>query len=271
MFLTDYHVHSTHSDDAENTMLDMAKAAEKRGIKRLCFTDHADECCDPQFLSFPPNLFLPQTDMYGEYERVREELSGKIDLRFGCELAAINHDPETAKVFWEDERFDFIIGSVHNVRRRDDFYFMKYDSEEMCREITEVYLDEYLEITRLGCCDVLGHLGYPEKYMVRSGFKTSVLDYPEKLRAVLKSAIEKGIGIEVNTSGLRCSLGKTMPGGEVIKLYRELGGEIITTGSDSHREKDAGAGIAEATELLRECGFKYVTTFTKHEPEFTAI
>jgi len=237
----------------------------------MCFTDHADECCDAACLSFPPNPFLSQEGMYEEFERVRDELRGEIELLFGAELASINHAPETAKRFWEDERLDFIIGSVHNVRGRDDFYFMEYESEAQCAAITETYLDEYLEITRIGFCDVLGHIGYPEKYMVRRGFQTSVKDYPDKLRALLLSCVERGIGIEVNTSGLRCSLGKTIPDADVLRLYRSLGGELITAGSDAHCVGDAAEGIAEAYELLRACGFRYITTFRKHKPEMTAI
>ena len=67
MLLTDFHTHSTHSDDAEDTMRDMAMAASERGIRRMCFTDHADECCDPACLSFAPNPILTQEGMYGEY------------------------------------------------------------------------------------------------------------------------------------------------------------------------------------------------------------
>ncbi|MBR5382135.1 MAG: hypothetical protein IK136_05885, partial [Oscillospiraceae bacterium] len=204
-------------------------------------------------------------------ERVRDELSDRIELLFGAEVASINHAPETARRFWEDERLDFIIGSVHNVRGLDDFYFMQYESEAQCAAVTETYLDEYLEIASLGLCDVLGHIGYPEKYMVRRGFKASVKDYPDKLAALLRSCVEHGVGIEVNTSGLRCSLGKTIPDADVLRLYRSLGGELVTVGSDAHCVKDAGAGVAEAYELLRACGFRHITTFKKHRPEFTAI
>ncbi len=272
MFLTDFHTHSNHSDDAEDTMRAMALAAVERGIRRMCFTDHADECSDPACLSYPPNPFFSQAEeMFAEYGRVRDELKDRIDLLFGAEVSSINHAPETARRYWEDPRLDFIIGSVHNVRGRDDFYFMKYESEAQCAEVTEEYLDEYLEITRLGLCDVLGHIGYPEKYMVRRGFLASVKDYPEKLTAVLRSCVEHGIGIEVNTSGLRCSLGKTIPDEPVLRLYRSLGGELITAGSDAHSVGDAAKGIAEAYELLRACGFRYITTYRKHKPEMTAL
>lgn len=271
MFLADYHMHTTHSSDARDTMRDMALAAAKNGITELCFTDHADECCDPAWLSFPPNPFLSQEGMYEEFAALRDELSGEITLRFGAELASINHAPETARVFDTDKRFDFIIGSIHNVRSSDDFYFMNYESEEQCRAITERYLDEYMEIARLGCCDVLGHIGYPQKYMVKKGFKADVFDYPDKLRELFRLIVEAGIGIEVNTSGLRSKLERTIPDVRVLKLYRECGGEIITAGSDSHCVRDAGFGVSEAYELLRECGFKHIATFEKRKIKFTAI
>ncbi len=271
MFLTDYHIHSTYSDDARASMRDMALSAVNKGISELCFTDHADECCLTQYLSFPPNMFLSKEGMYEEFEALRDELKNTITLRFGAELASINHNPDKAREFDEDSRLDFIIGSVHNVRRRDDFFFLKYESEIQCNKIIYEYLEEYKEIVRIGCCDVLGHLGYPQKYMARHGFSADIYDYYEELSELIRLAVQTGIGLEVNTSGLRSALSRTMPDERVLRLYRELGGEIVTVGSDSHRVSDVGFGLSEAYELLRECGFKYVATYEGRRPKFVAI
>lgn len=271
MFLADYHMHSTHSDDARDSMRDMALSAASKGIKELCFTDHADECCIEKYLTIKPNMFFSQQGMFEEFESLRDELKDRITLRFGAELAAINHTPQKAGEFDSDSRFDFIIGSVHNVRCRDDFFYLKYESEEQCREIISEYLAEYIEIAGIGCCDVLGHLGYPQKYMVRQGFKSDIFDNFQGLCELIRLTVQAGIGLEVNTSGLRSPLNRTIPDERVLRLYREYGGEIVTVGSDSHRVSDAGSGIREAYDLLRRCGFKYVATFEKRRPKFIAI
>ena len=44
-----------------------------------------------------------------------------------------------------------------------------------------------------------------------------------------------GKGIELNTGGFKYGLGHPNPCEDIIKRYKELGGEIITLGSDAHK------------------------------------
>ena len=48
-------------------------------------------------------------------------------------------------------------------------------------------------------------------------------------------------------------------------------GEIVTLGSDAHRPGDVGCFIRQRQELLRECGFRYFTTFEQGKPRFQAL
>ena len=271
MFLSDYHTHSSFSSDGVNTMAEMAEAAIRHGMKTICFTDHADDCMAEADLSFTPDKYLEKAGIYEEYLKVRDAFSDKLPIRFGMELSGPNQNPQIAEKLVSLYPFDFIIGSAHNLTGGNDFYFMSYDNETECHELMDKYLDEHILMLKAGGFDVIGHIGYPLKYMAHYGIALDLAPHWDKLTEVLRLAIRLGVGIEINTSGLRSDLAATIPFPSVIKLYRELGGEIITTGSDGHNINDIGAGIKDAMGLLEATGFKYVTVFENRKPEFIKI
>ena len=120
--------------------------------------------------------------------------------------------------------------------------------------------------------DVLGHLTYAQRYIVKTfGPQFELRRFEEKIRAILGRVIANGRGIEINTSGLRQGLGFTMPDYWVAGIYRELGGEILTVGSDAHYPEHVGANIPEVTEALREIGFRYLTVFRERKPVMVPI
>ena len=122
--------------------------------------------------------------------------------------------------------------------------------------------------------DVIAHIGYTRRYMMKAGFdvRADMASFGDELDLLLRTAVENGTGIEVNTSGLRNALiGETIPGFDVVRRYRELGGEIITLGSDAHMVSDAGGGLREGLELIRNAGFRYITGFKNRKPEFIRI
>ena len=273
MFLSDYHTHTTFSQDAEDTMEAMAAAHLSAGMKAICFTDHADDCLIPTDVTYPLNLYFEKEKLglYDEYLRVRDKFAGKLDVRLGMELSSPDQNTEKAALLTTLLPFDFIIGSVHNIAGENDFYFIEYTSKAQCAELIDRYLADHLKMLAVGGFDVIGHIGYCVKYMAKQGIMINMDDWLDAIKTVLTAAIDKGIGIEVNTSGMRSVMNGSIPSPAVIKMYRQLGGEIITTGSDSHNVRDAGAGIAEATEIIKNAGFEYVTVFKNRKPEYIRI
>ena len=262
MFLADYHMHTDFSPDAHFPMLEMAEAAAEKGMTQICFTDHIDiERCTRDGVYYDPDAFFPKLlPMRKAFEQLADR-SSLPDLRFGIELSAVNHRPEDAKRIAACPELDFIIGSVHNLRDTNDFYFLDYSDIALCRALFRRYITECLETVDSGSCDVLGHFGYANRYMIRQGQYVDPLEFTDEIRELFRAAVRKGIGIEVNTSGLRDALGSTIPSLPVLKLYRECGGEIVTAGSDAHTPEAAGAGIREAYDLLAQAGFRYVSVF----------
>lgn len=142
-----------------------------------------------------------------------------------------------------------------------------------CVKIFRQYIAEHFKMIRRGSFDVIGHIGYPLRYMKRAGISLPASEYLDEFRMLFRELIESGKGIEVNTAGLRKGqdFGSVLPLPEILRLYRQMGGEIVTIGSDAHDCPDIGAGIKDAQYLLEEMGFRYFTVFSKRKPEFIRL
>ena len=273
MFLTDYHIHSKCSGDGYHTMLEMARASYDRGVRVLCFTDHCDM---DEFTTGEPNpgCFSNRESILEMYAQTMAQKPDDMEIYLGLELGEGNHDTDFAFSVAAMPELDFILGSLHNLKNTPDFYVYPYKSEAECRDLINTYLDELIDISRMDFFDVMAHIGYTVRYMRRKGFDGSVsfAEYPEKIDVLLRNLIERGKGIEINCAGFRDPIvGGTVPTLDVLRRYRELGGEIITVGSDAHKLKDAGVGLREGFDVLHELGYKYVTVYKKRKPEFIKI
>jgi histidinol-phosphatase (PHP family) len=249
----------------------MALAARDRGMAAVCFTDHVE--MDDSRTGLPdPDWKERWSAMLSAYGSLTAAPPEGIEVRLGMELGSPNHDPELAARIAATPELDLILGSLHNLRNVTDFYYYAYTSEEECAGLNRMYLAELLEIAELDYFDVMAHIGYTCRYMSRAGFRTRIdtEHNGEELRSLLSRLIDRGRGIEVNTSGMRQGNGP-YPGEDILTLYRRLGGEIVTIGSDGHRPQDAGAQIAEAAELLRTLGFRYYAEYYKRKPVFRPL
>lgn len=272
MLIADYHIHSTASSDARNTMAEMVEASAGRGVSQICFTDHCDL---DEFGTGRPNANCRESwpAALSQYKAACKTFPDA-DIRLGIELGEINHNPELASEIAAAPELDFVLGALHNLRNTPDFYHLPYRSEEHCRELILLYLDELVEMSRLTCFDVMAHVGYASKYMINSGFEVrlNLAEHGDRLESLFKSLIERGKGIECNCSGYRHPrIAGPVPSAEILRFYRELGGEIITVGTDAHNVRDAGLNLDRGYALLRELGFKRIATYKKRKPEFMNI
>lgn len=271
MFLTDYHVHSDVSMDSNAAMWDMIRAEAAAGIRCMCFTNHCDMI---RWNNFTPNLRREQIT-----EESAEKLAAAaadhalpIEVHLGLELGEGHRDPAAAARLAADPRLDFVLGSLHILDGLGDLFFQPYHTPAQCDRYFDLYLDELQRIAEMDFYDVLAHLGYARRYMFRDGIDAAMtLDkFGGKVEHLLRTVIDKGKGFEINCSGIRDGCGP-FPSEEILRLYRQLGGEIITVGSDAHRPQDAAKGIAKGFEVLQACGFDYVTVFRHRKAEFIKL
>lgn len=280
----DYHTHTEFSDDSEYPMADVVRDAIAKGIEEICFTDHVDygvkwdwdEPIDQAVLerrrSAPnaPKFLASRNVDYPRYvetiSRLRAANADKIRIKTGMEFGVQRGTIPRYETLFAKYPFDFIILSIHQVDNLE-FWNQDFQRGRTQREYNERYYDELLTVVRnFHDYSVLGHMDMIVRYdkQGRCPF--------ERVRGVveeiLKTIIADGKGVEVNTSSRRYGLNDLTPSRDILRLYRELGGRILTIGSDSHRFERLGAGIEETKLELRELGFTEFCTFDKMEPLF---
>ncbi len=281
MNLIDCHTHTGFSVDSEADINAMIERACELNLKAYAITDHC-EC----------NCFYPKEhytgDMHSDYFNYRrdfedsvsavtalkEKYDGRLNLICGTELGQATHDFDTAEAIVSDSRLDFVIGSMHQLPGIEDFAFIDYTNytTESIYSLLERYFNEIYKLCKWGKFDVLGHLTYTLRYIQGNfGIEVDTSRYDEIIAESFRTLIQNGCGIEINTSGLRQAYGKTFPSLEYIKLYRSLGGEILSIGSDAHTVHDLGKGIAEGTQLALEAGFRHLCYFKQRKPVFIEI
>lgn len=191
MFLADYHVHSSCSFDAKDRMVDMAKSELSKGITEICFTDHVD-FGDQQTMQIGPDRFQLPKSQVKQFIEAMEKAPEGIDIKIGLELGEGNHDPARAKRIYAMPEYDFILGSLHNLKGEKDFYYIKYESYEQCYELYDRYMDELIDLAGIGCFDCMAHIGYCLRYMHKQGFDAEVtLDrFGRKVDTLLRTLIE---------------------------------------------------------------------------------
>jgi len=272
MFLADYHVHCDVSQDSTATMFEMVEAEARMGMEQICFTNHCD-MCDWRTYKFNPFCLTRVSDTMEKYEAMlREHPRLPIDVRLGLELGEPLFDRTRAAAIAESEGLDFVMGSLHILQDYGDLWGVKFQSVEQCRTIFDVYMDELIKMAEIDFFDVMAHIGYGRRYMWQQGFdeELSLERYGDKIEHLLRLLIDNGRGIEINCSGIRDGCGP-FPREDILQLYRSLGGEIITVGSDAHSPADAAKCVRQGYEIIKSCGFDYVSTFKKRKCEFIKI
>ena len=271
MIKSDCHMHTCFSADSEATVTSMLDAAVEKGLEGVCITDHMD-LDFPETPDFPANAFQFDLDEYfGQLNRLKEQYKGKLDLRIGVEIGLQKHLGEAYHRLTEAYPFDFVIGSVHLVGGQDPYYRKIFEG----RTDEEVYRMAFREILEnveaVKDFDALGHLDYVVRYGIHQAAEYSYRKFSDEIDAVLKKLIAEGKGLEMNLAGIKYGLGFPNPHPDVLKRYRELGGEIITIGADAHEPAHVAYELEKATEILRECGFSYYAEFHGRKPVFQRI
>jgi len=260
MYLYDYHIHSHNSSDGRNSVSDICDNAIAAGLKEIAIADHFEPAMgNEKYPWYQPRSYFFDT------LKARSIFEGRLEVKCAVELGQPHRYPEYSLKLVESHPYDYVLASVHRLRADKDYSEIAYTRENVSAYCTE-YLEELKLLAEWNKFDCVGHLDLIKRYAARNGVAVKFMDYRDGLEEVLKILIENGKGIEVNTSGLRQRAGECLPGPDIVKLYRQLGGEIITVGSDAHFSRDVGKGIKEAVGMIKLAGFDYVTSYNKRKP-----
>lgn len=264
--LLDIHVHSVYSFDGREQVSDIALRAGQLALSVLCLTDHCEMNSDD--LPAVEDKILRSVR---EMRSLREKHSEDVLLLSGIEMGQGTQNPEEAKRFLDAVPFDFVIGSLHNLAGEEDFYFLKYTPEN-APQYLERYFDELSALVNWGEFDALGHMTYPLRYMSQQLPKMpDMRPYQEKIDSILHSLANQNKALEINTSGLRTAYENTFPGIEYLRRFKELGGKMVTIGSDAHTIADIGSGIRAGAQIAKKAGFDRLTYFVNRTPVFVSI
>ncbi|MBN2897882.1 MAG: histidinol-phosphatase HisJ family protein [Clostridia bacterium] len=264
--LFDYHVHTAFSGDCSVPMEEIVVAAIRQGMQEICFTDHLDFDSTDGTDQFQ----FSASDYQVEVARLKDRYENKISIKAGVEVGLQPHVLEASSKFVRQGAFDFALGSMHGCERMD-FYLGDFFSAYGTLEAIEHYYEEMFQmIATYKDYSVIGHLDIYKRYNPDSK-RISLQSYDHLIEKVFKQVIADDKGIEINTSGLRGDLGEALPNWNIIEIYKELGGKVITLGSDSHGTGTLCANFEEVLRGLAQRGYKNVYRFDKMQPVETSI
>jgi histidinol-phosphatase (PHP family) len=263
----DYHIHTCFSCDSETSMAEACEAAIAREMQEIAFTDHVDfEPWDECYGYLRPGAYV------AEIERCRRRYGHALTIRAGVEIGEAHTYPDQVKAFLETHDFDFVLGSVHWVGNHPTWTGDYFNGQEL-EEGLESYFGEVARLAAEADYDVLAHFDIVRRATYKAfGLKTpDYTPHEHTIRRALRTLVERGKGLEINTSPRRRGMGPSNPTLQVLRWYREVGGEVLTIGSDAHNADSVGACFDEALDTARAAGFKRLATFERREVRWMNI
>lgn len=273
----DYHVHTEFSDDSVYPMEQVVKDAIHMQMDEICFTDHVDYGIKDDWdcghaIRYRGKEPLANVD-YPAYEarirQLQDRYGDQIAVKFGLEFGMQVHTIPAYETLFQKYPLDFVILSIHQVQDQE-FWTQDFQKGKSQKEYNEQYYKEMLSVVQqYQNYSVLGHMDLITRYDEHGPYPFENVE--PILAEILKTVIGQGKGLELNTSYHRYGLKDTTPSVEILKLYRRLGGEVITIGSDSHKPEHLGAGIDEAKQLLKSLGYRFFCTFEQMRPIYYSL
>ncbi len=258
--LADLHLHTHFSPDSTSNPEDVILKAIELKLPYICFTDHND-------FDYEDDTFQLDYEAYFEHmHSLKEKYTRQINILIGVEQGLEASKKEKITPFLQRKPYDFIIGSSHMVNGIDPYYPRFFENRSTNDAICEYFQSILDNLKVYDDFDVYGHLDYVIRYPKNQDFEYSYEKYASYLEPILKTIINKGKGIELNTGGFRSSIHNSNPSLEILKKYKEFGGSIITVGSDAHTINDIASHFDLAKKYLLDAGFNYINIFINRKP-----
>ena len=263
----DIHVHSSFSTDSDADMEEEIRKAIETGLAVICFTDHIDWDFPLPDIKFDFNVDEYFKKIYG----LRRKFSGQIKVLAGVELGMQEHLAGRYSRLLEEYPFDYCIGSRHLVFQMDPYYPETFEGRSEAQVYRRYFEETLANVRAFHEFDSMGHLDYIVRYGKKHTGVYSYRAFADVIDEILKLLVKYNIALELNTAGLRRQLGFPNPHPDILRRYRELGGTLVTLGSDSHKAFSLGFAFDAASDLLKSCGFTHTVYYEKRQPKFLKL
>ena len=259
--IIDMHVHSDNSPDGNHSPMFICEQAVDKGLRAIAITDH---CEIDSFLSQRYNSATVHS--YFECSKARSAFEGQLLLLIGIEIGQPLYDEKLTEKIVTMRQYDVVLGSLHRPAGFDcDIKDINYAEIDVYK-FMEDYFSQLSDIAGCPYIDILSHITAPMR-RIQGRYKID-FDYDrikEATDKLLSTIIKNNKALEINASGLRQDMRRTMPEESIVRRYKELGGKYLTIGSDAHSAYDVGEGVREGMKIAKRCGFDQLTFFVNRQ------
>lgn len=260
----DTHTHSVNSFDGHHSCKQLCEGIIKNNGIGIAITDHCD------IDGMKDDCWPFQDKQFNEVLEAKAEFQ-QITVLNGVELGQGLFEKELSEKFLSAYDFDFVLGSVHNLKNMEDFYFLDYKQYDIYN-LLQQYFNALLDLVKWNQTDSLAHLTYPLRYIVaREKINVDMSRFNDIIEEIFDTVIKNEKAIELNVSGLSMDMNDTLPNKKYIKKFHDMGGKYVTVGSDSHYFDKVCNNIDKGYDILKECGFDSFTVFEKRQPKLITI
>lgn len=266
MTMVDFHMHTAASEDSEAPAEEMCEAAVKKGLAGVAITDHVE------MLHYREEGYdLAAEASWAASGEMARRFAGRLRVARGVELGQPLYNLRESERLLSEHAYDFVLASQHQLEDGVDFYYYTYAKADIPSAMAR-YFEAVEQMVEWGRFHSLAHLTYPFRYIPAEIRPQGYALWQGRIDAILRGLAEKGLALEINTSGLRDeTLKTTHPDFPILQRFRELGGEYITVGADAHRPQDVGEGIPQALELAKRAGFSHIAVYYGGKPQLIPI
>ena len=276
--MIDSHTHGYYSYDSNADYKKMIDAAITAGLSGICFTDHyeyvprnignwsAPSYETDNFYGFEMNEYLSLIHSFAQDESLRN-MSNHKDFKIltGIEFGLYDTNMDKVSFAMDNYKFDTIIGSIHYVPDAPDPYYPGYTQIKDKYAAYSAILEQYIKLLpQYPKINIMGHFDYVSRYSQNYADRNMYYkDFPDHFDKLLTIICERGISLEINTSTYikRDNYPPNILDTNILKRYRELGGELISIGSDAHKPENVAQGFDSMVDFLKDAGFRYLTHF----------
>ena len=263
----DNHTHSHFSPDSRMTLQQSLAAAAQAGIAGISITDHLDiDAPDGKdIFVFNPEQHQREIDLLAPSFPSLEIFKGiEVGLQIEC--------MDKIKDFTGKFDFDIVIASTHFIDNVDPYFGEYYIGKNHKEAYGHAYEVMYRAIVDYNDFDVLGHFDYIARYAPYEVRDIKYSQFADELDSILRFLAQEGKALEINTNTYRERNGHTPQLDiEILKRFKELGGEAVSFGSDAHEAWRIAENFEQYRQVVKNCGFNYLVYYKNRQPHFYSI